>query len=275
MYENHWSLERRPFGSGCDSRFYYPSDAHQGTLLKLRFAVESKHAAALVIGESGTGKTLIGRLLAERLPLECAPLVHLTFPQMPAANLLAYLARELQAEHNGGAQVPSIDEAVWALQQLLTANARTGKHAVIIIDEAHLIESTQTFEALRLLSNIEFDGSPVATMIFIGKPALMPIFERLPQWEQRFAVKCLLRPLGSDETHAYVQHRLQTAGAGDERIFEIEALEALHAITQGTPRDVNRIADLALLTAFADGETTIAPERIHAVASELVNVGAD
>lgn len=274
MYEDYWRLERRPFGAGCDPRFYYPSDAHQGTLLKLRFAVESKHAAALVIGESGTGKTLVGRLLAERMPTECSPLVHLTFPQMPAANLLAYLARELQAPHTSGSQVPSIDESVWALQQLLAANAHAGKHAVVIIDEAHLLEGNQTFEALRLLSNIEVDGAPAVTMIFVGKPALMPIFERLPQWEQRLAVKCLLRPLSSDETHAYVQHRLQEAGAVDE-IFELEALDALHAISQGVPRDIHRIADLTLLTAFADGEESIGPDRIHAVAAELVNVGAD
>jgi len=274
MYEAYWRLERRPFGAGCDPRFYYPSDAHQGTLLKLRFAVESKHAAALVIGESGTGKTLIGRLLATRLPAECAPLVHLTYPQMPAANLLAYLARELQTPLAGGAHVPSIDEAVWALQQQLAANAHAGKHAVIIIDEAHLLEGTQTFEALRLLTNIEVDGAPAATLIFIGKPALMPIFERMPQWEQRLSVKCLLRAFAPDETHAYVQHRLQEAGAVDE-IFDHEALDALHATSQGMPRDIHRVADLALLTAFADGEESIGADRIQAVATELVNIGAD
>jgi len=274
MYEAYWGLERRPFGAGCDPRFYYPSDAHQGTLLKLRFAVESKHAAALVIGESGTGKTLIGRLLADRLPNDCTPLVHLTYPQMPAANLLAYLARELQVPQAGGSQVPSLDESVWALTQTLEANAHAGKHAVIIVDEAHLIEATQTFEALRLLSNIEVDGAPAATIVFIGKPALMPIFERLPQWEQRLAVKCLLRPFAADETHAYVQHRLKEAGSGEE-IFKREALDALHSISQGVPRDIHRIADLSLLTALADEEQTIGVERVQAVAAELVNVGAD
>lgn len=274
MYESYWSLERRPFGAGCDPRFYYPSDAHQGTLLKLRFAVESKHAAALVIGESGTGKTLIGRLLADRLPSDCMPLVHLTYPQMPAANLLAYLARELHAPQAGGNQVPSIDESVWALTQVLEANAHAGKHAVIIVDEAHLIEATQTFEALRLLSNIEVDGAPAATILFVGKPALMPIFERLPQWEQRLAVKCLLRPFTVDETHAYVQHRLKEAGSAEE-IFDREALDALHSISQGVPRDIHRIADLALLTALADEEQSITVARIHTVAAELVNVGAD
>ncbi len=206
---------------------------------------------------------------------DCTPLVHLTFPQMPAPNLLAYLARELHAPAASGSSVPSIDESVWALQQLLAANAHAGKHAVIVVDEAHLIESNHCFEALRLLSNVEVDGAPAATIVFIGKPALMPIFERLPQCEQRLSVKCLLRPFSADETHAYVQHRLHTAGAGDAEIFQREALDALHSISQGTPRDIHRLADLALLTALADGEESIGVERIQAVAAALVSIGAD
>ena len=96
MYEAYWELERKPFGSGCETSLYYPGDAHQATLLKLRYAVESRHGAALVTGHSGVGKTLVTRLLAERLPQDCGPWVHLTYPQMPTANLLAYLAHELQ-----------------------------------------------------------------------------------------------------------------------------------------------------------------------------------
>ena len=70
MYEAYWQLERKPFGSGCDTGFYYPGEAHQGTLLKLRYAVESRHGAALVTGHSGTGKSLVARLLAERVAAE-------------------------------------------------------------------------------------------------------------------------------------------------------------------------------------------------------------
>ena len=274
MYESYWELERKPFGSGCETELYYPGEAHQGTLLKLRYAVESRHGAALVTGHSGTGKTLIAKLLAERVAAECRPWVHLTFPQMPTANLLAYLAHELQAPGTSIGREPSIDESVRVVQTQLTENAKAGGHATIVVDEAHLLDGTRTFEALRLLLNFEHDGRPTCTLLFVGQPALLPMLERMPQLEQRLVVKCLLRALTVDETHAYVQHRLQTAGAR-RQIFEPESLDALRAVSQGIPRDINRLCDLALLIAFADGDTRITPERIEAVAAELVNVADD
>lgn len=274
MYESYWQLERKPFGSGCETGFYYPGEAHQGTLLKLRYAVESRHGAALVTGHSGTGKTLIARLLAERTAAECRPWVHLTFPLMPTANLLAYLAHELQTPGASIGREPTVDESVRAVQTQLLENAKAGRHATIVVDEAHLLDGTRTFEALRLLLNFEYEGRPTCTILFVGQPSLLPMLERMPQLEQRLVVKSLIRPLSVDETHAYVQHRLQAAGAR-QAIFEPEALDALRAVSQGIPRDINRLCDLALLIAFADGDTKITSDRIEAVASELVNVADD
>lgn len=272
MYESYWNLSRKPFGSGCDVAAYYPSEAHQGTLLKLRYAVEGRRGAALLAGIAGTGKSLVAKLLAERLPDAFSPVVHLTFPQMPAANLLAYLARELQTEDIG--REPTIETSVRAIERKLTTNAADGGHAVILVDEAHLLDGNRTFEALRLLLNCEYQGSPTATLVFVGQTSLLPVVARMPALEQRLAVKCLLRSLTHDETHAYVQHRLQTAG-GATNLFEPEALDAVHEIAQGTPRDVNRLCDLALLLGFADEASTIDADRIQTVARELVEATAD
>jgi general secretion pathway protein A len=274
MYESYWHLARRPFGGGCDVRAYYPGEAHQGTLLKLRYAVENRVGAALLAGHAGTGKTLVTRLLAEKLGDDYRPLVHVTFPQMPTAELTAYLAAELQAESEITAAPPSLDRSVRSIERRLAENAAAGKHAVVIVDEAHLLEGTRTFEALRLLLNREHDGRPTLTLIFVGQPALLPTLSRMPALEQRLGVKCLLRPLTRDEVHAYVQHRLQTA-EGPTNLFDSDALDALHAITRGVPRDVNRLCDLALLLGFADEAKSIDAGRIEAVARELVEVAAD
>lgn len=271
MYESYWSLQRKPFGGGCDLRAYYPGEAHQGALLKLRYAVESRAGAALLVGPSGVGKTLVARLLAERLPPEAGPTIHLTFPQMPTAELLAYLACELGGEVNGAGRETTLDASVRTVDKKLRENAAAGRHAVLVVDEAHLLEGTRTFEALRLLLNIEHDGRSTVTLVLVGETSLLPIVSRMPQLEQRFGVKCLLRALTRDETHAYVHHQLQTVG-GRGDLFHDEALDAVHAISQGTPRDVNRLCDLALLLGFADGAQQIDAERIEAVAKELVEV---
>jgi type II secretory pathway predicted ATPase ExeA len=274
VYESYWSFQRKPFGGGCDLRAYYPGEAHQGALLKLRYAVESRCGAALLAGPNGVGKTLVARLLAERLPEEAGPTIHLTFPQMPTTELLAYLAEELGADLGPDRREVTLDLSVRAVEKKLRENAAAGRHALLIVDEAHLLEGTRTFEALRLLLNVEHEGRPAATLVFVGQTSLLPTISRLPQLEQRLGVKCLLRALTRDETHAYVQHRMQTVGGRDD-VFDGDALDAVHAISQGTPRDINRLCDLALLLGFADGAQRIDAERIEAVARELVEIAAD
>ena len=67
MYESYWELEAKPFESTSDTRFYYPGESHQGALLKLRYAVESRRSAALLSGAAGLGKTMLIQTLAKQL----------------------------------------------------------------------------------------------------------------------------------------------------------------------------------------------------------------
>src|SRR4029079_13138603 len=138
----------------------------------------------------------------------------------------------------------------------LAENAAKGRHAVVVIDEAHLLEGNRTFEALRLLLNFEYNAPPVLTLLLFGQPPLLPLLARMPALEERLAVKCLLRPLTLEETMAYVQHRLSAAGRS-QAIFESSALETLFYLTQGNPRRINRLCDLALLIGYAEEQALI------------------
>jgi type II secretory pathway predicted ATPase ExeA len=273
MYEAHWRLNRKPFAEWADARDYYPAETHQAALLKLRYAIENRRGAAVLAGPSGVGKTLVARMLRDHLAESVQPIAHLVFPQMPTAELLAYLAVEIGAG-TGDAAKPSIDSSVRRIQSRLTQNAQQGKHAVMIIDEAHLVEGGQTFEALRLLLNFESEAGPHATLVLIGQTGLLPALGRMPQLDERMAVKCLLRPLHLEETMAYVQHRLAVAGA-ERTIFEPAATEALHQLTGGVPRQINRLCDLALLIGFAEELGALGAEQIEAVSRDLVTVSAD
>lgn len=271
MYEPYWQLTRKPFESGADPSVYYPSESHQAALLKLHYAIESHAGGALLVGGSGSGKTLLVRMLAERLGSEYAPLIHLVFPQMPTAELLTYLAGELAPNASAS---PSIEESVRRIGRALTDNAGQGRHAIIAIDEAHLLEGNRTFETLRLLLNFESQSRPCFTLLLVGQPALLPMLERMPQLDERLGVKCLVRPLSVEETMSYVEHRLTMAGA-QRSIFAPAALEAIHRLSHGMPRRINRLCDLALLIGFAEEQKAILESHIEAVAQELVDVGAD
>ncbi len=269
MYEAHWQLEQKPFEGTADPRFYYPGEPQQAAILKLRYAIENRRSAALLCGPSGTGKTLVGTMLRAALGEAYSPMVHLVFPQMPTAELLGYLADELEQ----GPTTRSADtrNSIRRIERFLADNTARGRHTVLLIDEAHLIGLPETFEALRLLLNFETDGRPGLTLLLSGQTALLPMLERIPALEERLSVKSLLRPYSERETAEYVAHRLQVAGA-QRPIFEPQAAGALHRLTQGIPRRINRLCDLALLIGFAEERTTIGAAHLESVAQELVAV---
>jgi general secretion pathway protein A len=273
MYETYWQLKQKPFENATDPRFYYPGESHQAALLKLRYAIENRRGAALLAGPSGCGKTMLTTMLPGILDETFAPVVRLVFPQMSTPELLAYLADELDGVAPT-AETPGVQVSIGRIQKFLAANSQQGRHAVLVIDEAHLLSGVHTFEALRLLLNFESGGSSAMTLLLVGEPAILPTMDRMPQWEERLAVKCLLRPLGEPETAAYVEHRLRVAGA-TRSIIDPSAIPTLHALTHGIPRRINRLCDLALLIGFAEEQTTLGAEHFESVCRELVAVAPE
>lgn len=272
MYESYWQLESKPFESTSDARFYYPCEAHQGALLKLRYAIENRRGAALLAGAAGLGKTLLVKSLARQLGESFSPIVQLVFPEMPPDQLLAYLVDELTGEYSS--QTGSVQHSVRRLQNILQNNTSAGRHAVVVFDEAHLLRDTNALETVRLLLNFEQQLQPALTVLLVGQPPLLPALDRMPQLDGRLAVKCLLRAFSLEETLGYVQHRLSAAGTRRE-IFDQPALEAVHYFSHGVARRINRLCDLALLIGFAEERPQIGVPQIEAIAEELVTVAPE
>ncbi len=270
MYESFWKLQQKPFTGSCDPRFYYPGESHQAALLKLRYSVENRHSGAILAGPSGSGKTLVLGMLRSNLGDRFTPWVHVVFPQMPAESLLAYLAEELHGSSDPGG-TGGVHRSVRRIEQFLAENVQRGKHAVVVIDEAHLLEVGRTWEALRLLTNFESAGRPGLTLLLAGQPGILPALDRMPHLEERLGVKCLLRPFTQAETAEYVDHRLRVAGS-TKGIFEPDAPAALHRLTHGIPRRINRLCDLALLIGYAEQRSSISAEQLESVSQELVTV---
>lgn len=268
MYESYWQLDQKPFENAADARFFFPGESHQSALLKLRYAVENRRGGALLSGAAGTGKTYLVSMLRDSLGENYRPFVHLVYPQMSPAELMAYLADELDGGANEDQTVP---ESIHRIQTALRANAKAGRHAVVVIDEAHLLESSPMLETLRMLLNFGPEESSGMTLLLIGQPGILPILDRTPQLEERLGVKCLLRPFTANETGQYVAHRLQLAGAA-RTIVEDEAIPTLYELTRGIPRQINRLCDLALLVGFAEEQESLSAANFEAVCRELVAV---
>lgn len=270
MYESYWQLSCKPFEPSGDAPWYYPSEVHQGALLKLRYALESNRAAALITGGTGLGKSMLVGTLRKQLGERFAPFAHVVLPQMSTREMLAYVANELGAPLIEPATF-SIEESLRRLQNLLAELSQSGRHAVLALDEAHLLADSHSLESVRLLLNLSEGGPARLSLLLVGQTALLPALDRQPGLEERLSVKVLLRPLTVEETSSYIMHRLNAAGARRE-IFTTAALTRIHELTGGNPRRINRLCDLVLLIGFAEERPRIGPEQVEQVSNELVTV---
>ncbi|MBN2217794.1 MAG: AAA family ATPase [Pirellulales bacterium] len=273
MYESYWQLREKPFESSVEGKFYFPASTHQAAILKLRYAIENRRPAALLAGESGLGKTMVAGMVRSVLDESFRPFVQLSFPLMPVDQFMAYLASSLaggEASSRSGQVSQSVDQ----IERFLTENGKHGRHAVVVIDEAHLLADHRMLEAIRLLANFETGGIPGMTVVLSAQVGLLPVLDRTPQLEERLAVKCLLRPLTSTETADYVDHRLKEAGA-TRPLVDADAMGTLWELTGGNPRRINRLCDLALLIGYAEQQQTITAGQFEAISRELVTASPE
>ena len=157
MYLDYWQLTSKPFEPGASRTTFYPCESHEAALLKLRYAVENRRGAVLLAGPSGVGKTSLVQLFGSELRDEFRPQVHVVFPQMSSRDLLVYLAEQLERRPPRIHATQSRKASAGSKPQL-RHNVELGQHAVVVVDEAHLLEDCGALETLRLLLNFESAG---------------------------------------------------------------------------------------------------------------------
>jgi len=262
----YYKLNQEPFSNAPVSRFYYDSTQHSQALVRLMFALNAMKGLAVLVGDIGAGKTTLARRLLDALDeheYEAALLV-IIHRDITSDWLLRRIAIQL------GVERPEQDKLM-LLSQLyrrLVEIYESGKKAVVLIDEAQMLDTQALMEEFRGLLNLEVPERKLLSFVFFGLPEVEDNLKQDPPLAQRVALRVRLDPFDAPSTDAYVRHRLRTAGA-TRTVFDESAIQVLHEVSRGVPRLINTICDNALLEGMLAQMEVIDGELIDAVAQNL------
>lgn len=246
MYLNYYGLNLSPFDLTPNPRFLFNSVKHREAINHLLYGIRERKGFVQLTGEVGAGKTTLCRALLEQLDSRFSTALLLT-PVLDANELMKAIAAEF------GLAVKGLDrlEISAAFNAFLVQQAEEGKVPVLIIDEAQNF-SDELLEQVRQLSNVETDERKLLQIVLIGQPELRERLNhpRLRQLRQRITVRYHLNALDRHETHHYIRHRLELAGANGDPSFTTPALWRVFHYSNGVPRLVNALCDKALLAGF-------------------------
>ena len=267
MYEEYWGLREKPFENTPNPRFYYRSPEHEETFARMLYAIRERKGAAVISGEYGSGKTLLGRSLMQELDDDRYEVAFLFNPKLSPLQFLKELVHQLGGNGKDNDKVRLMRN----LNEILYTNYRRGKDTVILIDEAQAIPDQEVFEEIRLLLNFQLNERFLLTLLLVGQPELREKVAAIPQFAQRVAVQYHLKGLTHEETVGYIQHRLRIAGAY-YNMFLDESYSLIYAGSGGIPRRINQICDLSLFEGLGGRVSRIGLEIIKSILGEMDSV---
>ena len=259
MYLNHFGLDEPPFRITPHTDFFFAGANRGATLEALLYAITHDEGIVKVSGEVGSGKTMLCRVLMERLPGHVDTIL-LSNPSLAREEILYAIADELKIDA-GNERQPVL---LRILQDHLIKLYGQDRRVVVLIDEAHAMPQ-ETLEQIRLLSNLESSSSKLLQIVLFGQPELDEHLSlpHMRQLKERITHSFRLEPLLRADIEAYLDFRMRAAGYRGPNVFAPEAVRRIVKASEGLTRRVNILADKSLLAAFADDEHGITARHVN------------
>jgi len=255
MYEAHFKLSETPFSLTPDTQFFLNQASHKAALNTILVALKHCEGFIKVVGEVGTGKTMLCRILMSRLNPDFVT-AYIPNPFLTPEELKFFVAQEVGATFD---KTMAAHELMSALYRRLVQLCRAGKQVVVVIDEAQAMPR-DTVECLRLLTNLETEKRKLLQVVMLGQPELDKLLNRsdLRQLKQRIVFAEYLKPLSKEATYAYIHHRLD-AVANEQKgsVFSKPALSLVHQAAGGIPRLINILCHKAMIAAYGKGHSKV------------------
>lgn len=257
MYIQHFGLAQYPFSLTPNTRYFLKLPSHQQVFDLLIAALDSDRHFAKIVGEVGTGKTMLCRKLLNSLEYHKKRYItaYIPHPILSEEGIMHALAEELSIERESNL-------SYYHLLKLVTEEivnySTEDKSIVLFIDEAQAMPE-ETLEAIHLLTNIETKNNKYLQVVLFGQPELDELLDRpmLRKLKRKLAFSFELPALDRDSVEAYVEHRLIKAGYNGSNMFTNNALDLLFKGSRGIPRLINVLSHKALMVAFGKGKQII------------------
>ena len=261
MYYDHFGLKEPPFKITPNTDVFYTGGKRGAVLDALIYAILNGEGIVKVVGEVGSGKTMLCRMLQTMLP-EKIESIYLANPSVAPEDILHAIAFELQLKLPKNADRLKVMQV---LQSHLLARHAAGKQVVIFVEEAQGMPLA-TLEEIRLLSNLETNHDKLLQIVLFGQPELDDNLNQthIRQLRERITHSFNLAPLQPKEISEYLIFRLRAAGYFGPHLFTKSAVNSIASSAQGLVRRVNILADKALLAAFADNVYQVTQKQVRA-----------
>jgi len=260
MYLEHFGLREAPFRITPHTEFFFAGANRGATLEALIYAITHDEGIVKVSGEVGSGKTMLCRMLLEKLPANVET-AYLANPTLSREEILRAIAEELQTplpERHGHALLR-------ALQDRLLDIYAAGRKVVVMIDEAHAMPP-EMLEEIRLLSNLESNRHKLLHIVLFGQPELNQHLSgiNMRPLKERITHNFALGPLHRSDIGNYLMFRLRAAGYRGPDLFTPRAIQLISRASLGLTRRINILADKALLSAFSDDRHQVDGKQVRA-----------
>jgi MSHA biogenesis protein MshM len=273
MYLYHFGLAELPFTLTPNTDFYLPMAMHSEALAVLTTALKTGEGFIKVIGEVGTGKTLLCRKLLNELPHHFVS-AYIPNPYLNPDELRRAVAVELGVKQ---AQRMSLQLLTQRIQSRLLELHAMGHSVVLILDEAQALP-TESLEALRLFTNLETEKRKLLQVVLFAQPELdsRVATTEFRQLRQRITFSYKLRAMNVKEVQQYIHHRLLVAGYRGADLFPSRVCKKIATLSQGVPRIVNVLCHKMLMLAYGQGHYNISSNLLNLAAkdTESVNINS-
>ena len=265
MYRQHFGLKREPFGKDIEAKDFFVSEDLKEAESRLNYMTSAK-GIFLLIGEPGSGKTVAVRRFAETLGPSLYKTCYLSLTTLTVNDFFSALVSML-GEQPRYRKIDMFKQIQNAIAEFYHSQKIT---PVIIVDEIHMA-SVAILDDLRMIFNFKMDSVDPYILVLAGQTHIRNklVLNACLPLKQRIRLKYSMQGLSNVETTQYINHRMRSAGAGDD-IFMSEALAAIHTASNGFPRNINNLAAHCLMYAAGKGVRTVDPDVVYQASQELL-----